>query len=213
VTMVTTVVFDVGETLLDETALWETVAEWIGVPSFTLAAAVGILIERGEDHEHVFDLVGPTTPRDGRYTYEARREHFYPDAIPCLRELRSRGLRVGVAGNSSRQIEQALRALDLPVDFLTSGASLGAQKPDPVFFAALAQSVGCDPAEMCYVGDRIDNDVLPALAAGMRAALVRRGPWALVQAARSWTAEPTIVVDRLDELPAAIAALASASGS
>ena len=35
--------------------------------------------------------------------------------------------------------------------------------------------------EIAYVGDRVDNDVLPALAAGMIAVHVRRGPWGYLQ--------------------------------
>jgi FMN phosphatase YigB (HAD superfamily) len=34
-----------------------------------------------------------------------------------------------------------------------------------------------DADEVAYVGDRVDNDVEPALAAGMTAVHVRRGPW------------------------------------
>ncbi len=33
------------------------------------------------------------------------------------------------------------------------------------------------PSEVLYVGDRLDNDVLPAKSAGMQAVLIRRGPW------------------------------------
>jgi len=38
---VTAVVFDVGETLVDETRNWERVADACGVPRFTLMALVG----------------------------------------------------------------------------------------------------------------------------------------------------------------------------
>ena len=45
---VTAVVFDVGETLVDETRNWEAVADACGVPRFTLMALVGVAIARGE---------------------------------------------------------------------------------------------------------------------------------------------------------------------
>ena len=51
---------------------------------------------------------------------------------------------------------------------------------------------------MAYVGDRIDNDVVPASAAGMRAVWLRRGPWGVVP--QDVPAEADLVVDSLSEL-------------
>jgi FMN phosphatase YigB (HAD superfamily) len=49
-------VFDVGETLVDETRNWEHVADACGVPRFTLMALVGATIARGESHRLVNDV-------------------------------------------------------------------------------------------------------------------------------------------------------------
>ena len=55
---------------------------------------------------------------------------------------------------------------------------MGVAKPSPAFFARALELMGGAPAaDVAYVGDRIDNDVLPAAAAGMRAVWIRRGPW------------------------------------
>lgn len=51
------VVFDVGETLVDETRAWTAVAEAAGVTPFTLFASLGALISRGEDHRRVRKLL------------------------------------------------------------------------------------------------------------------------------------------------------------
>ena len=55
--------------------------------------------------------------------------------------------------------------------------------------------------EILYVGDRVDNDLRPAVAAGMHTALVHRGPWATIQW-RTDEAEklPTFRVESLREL-------------
>lgn len=74
------IVFDVGETLLDETRSWALAAREAGVTPFTLFAAIGALIERGADHREVWDLVGAQRPRDAP---EIELADFYPDAIPC----------------------------------------------------------------------------------------------------------------------------------
>ena len=78
-------------------------------------------------------------------------------------------------------------------------------KPDPSFFERVAEVVPAEPGEMLYVGDRVDNDIRPAVAAGMHTALVRRGPWATIQ----WNTQeaeklPTFRVESLLELSGAI---------
>jgi FMN phosphatase YigB (HAD superfamily) len=49
------------------------------------------------------------------------------------------------------------------------------------------------------VGDRVDNDVVPALRAGMRAVWLRRGPWGVIQELPE-DVRPALTVSSLDEL-------------
>ena len=60
------------------------------------------------------------------------------------------------------------------------------------------------PAEIAYVGDRVDNDVVPAATAGMVAVFLRRGPWALLHARRPEASVARLTIDSLDELPEAL---------
>ena len=48
------VVFDIGETLVDETRHWSAVARYTGVPELTLMGVLGGLIERRESHRSLF---------------------------------------------------------------------------------------------------------------------------------------------------------------
>ena len=167
--MVTAVVFDVGETLVDETRDWEAAADACGVPRFTLMALVGAAIERGESHRRAFDWLGvervPTGFTDG---------DLYPDALPALRALRGRGLRVGAVGNMAIAHEAVVQP---HVDFVASSERWGVEKPAPEFFARVCDAAGRPPHEVAYVGDRVDNDVQPAIAFGMQGIHIRRGPW------------------------------------
>ncbi len=163
------VVFDVGETLIDETGMWERAADAAGVPRFTLMGVLGGLAARGEHHNRVWEILGVEHPAS---TW--RPTDFYPDALPCLEDLRSRGLRVGAVGNTPAETEDQLRPY---VDFVGSSARWGVEKPAPAFFERIVSETGLDAGEIAYVGDRVDNDVEPALAAGMVAVHVRRGPW------------------------------------
>jgi HAD superfamily hydrolase (TIGR01509 family) len=130
---------------------------------------LGGLISRGEHHSRVWELLGVERPRA-----DFELGDFYPDALPCLADLRKRGLRVGVVGNTPAEFEDVIRER---VDFVGSSARWGVEKPEPGFFARLLEEAGCSPDQAAYVGDRVDNDVEPALRAGMVAVHLRRGPW------------------------------------
>ena len=65
------------------------------------------------------------------------------------------------------------------------------------------------PDEIAYVGDRLDNDVRPAAAAGMAAIFIRRGAWGWIQAGRSNPPEAAASIESLSELPRVLAASGS----
>ena len=166
--------FDAGETLVDETGLWQRAADAAGVPRFTVMGILGGLISRGEHHSRVWELLGVARPHS---MFEP--DEFYPDALPCLAELRSKGLRVGVVGNTPEEFEDVIRG---HADFVGSSARWGVEKPAPGFFERIVAEADAAPAEIAYVGDRVDNDVVPALRAGMVAVHLRRGPWGYLHA-------------------------------
>jgi HAD superfamily hydrolase (TIGR01509 family) len=207
------VFFDVGETLLDESRAWTGWADWLGVSALTMLGLLGATIGRGEHHLRAFELVRPAFDLDAERRARAaagvpddlRPEDLYPDALPCLDALRERGYVVGVAGNTSAETEVFLRA-HCGEALIASSAGLGAAKPSQEFFAAIARLAGLAPAEIAYVGDRVDNDVLPALRAGMVAVHIRRGPWGRLQAREPDAARATLRIDSLAELPGALAA-------
>ncbi len=200
------VFFDVGETLVDETRAWGEWADWLGVPRLTLFAALGSVIERGEHHRLAFEAVRPgiDLERESRAReaagkpYRFDMDSLYPDALPALVELRGAGLKLGITGNHNSH--DMLARLSLPVDVIASSAMWGVEKPSPGFFARLCEAAGAPAHEIMYVGDRLDNDVLPARAAGMVAVFLRRGPWGLVHARRPDAALAHARIDSLREL-------------
>ena len=188
------VVFDAGETLFDETRLWSRAAEDAGVPGFTFMGLLGGLIARGEHHRRVWELLG-REPQLGHF----EPEDFYPDALSCLARLREAGYAVGVAGNTPASTEELVRP---HVDFVGSSARLGVEKPSAAFFEAVVHECGLPRARIAYVGDRVDNDIAPALAAGLVAVHLRRGPWGYLHTPPA----AAIAITGLDELPGVLAA-------
>ena len=209
------VVFDIGETLVDESRMWGEWADWLGVTRLTFFAALGAVIAAKQHHHRVFELVRPGI--DLSREREARRAHggltriercdLYPDAVPVLTRLRAAGLLIGLAGNQPADAEAEIRALGLSVDFVASSAGWGVEKPDPAFFQRIVAESGVPSNEIAYVGDRLDNDVLPAIAAGMSGIFVRRGPWGLIHAAWPEVARADLQLENLEELPEALAEL------
>lgn len=213
------VVFDIGETLVDESRTYWAWADWLGVPRLSFAAVMGAVIAAGEDHREVFQRLRPGFDLDAERAARAalgRPETFdatdlYPDVLPTLAALRAAGLRVCLAGNQPGHAAVIVRELFAEkVDAIGTASDWGVEKPDPEFYRRAVAAVGCAPDEILHVGDRLDNDVVPAAAAGMRTALLRRGPWGHIH----WTSPaaspgaptaPDLRLTSLAELPALLA--------
>jgi FMN phosphatase YigB (HAD superfamily) len=211
------VFFDFGFTLWNEQRAWSDWAAWLGVPALEFFAVLGSVIERGEDHHRAFEvfLPGVDLAEERRLRRESGRsdafrpDELYPDVIPCLTKLRAAGYRTGVAGNYFADFANTLRTMHIPLDFIGSSEEWGVQKPSPEFFAHVVKVAGVMPGEIAYVGDRVDNDVLPAKAAGMLSVFLSRGPWGLIQSLRPEAARADMRIDSLAELPGRIAHVAS----
>lgn len=190
-------VFDVGETLVDETRAWNTQAERAGVTPFTLMGILGALIGRGEDHRRVWDLLGVERPVEPPLI---ERVDLYPDALACLRAAGHAGLSVGIAGNQPAGVEAQLHEAGFKADFIASSAAWGVAKPSAEFFSRIVDTAQLDAGQILYMGDRLDNDVLPARKAGMRTAFVRRGPWGYLHAQRPEVEQADMRIESLAEL-------------
>ena len=135
--------------------------------------------------------------------YEAWDPHTLtdPDVPPLLRELRRRGIKIGVLSNTMwpREAHERIFIRDDVLD-LIDGAVYSSEipwvKPHPEAFRAAMAAVGVtDPADCVFVGDRPYDDVYGAKSAGMRAVLV---PNSAVPAFSG--TEPDAVISRLAEL-------------
>jgi len=207
--VITSVVFDVGETLLDDTRESAAWADWIGVPRHTFSAVLGAVTVQGANNAKTFqyfrpgfDLVAERARRDQAGLGERIEDSdLYPDVRPALAGLQSCGLWVGIAGNQTSRAAVLLRGLDLPVDAVATSGEWGVAKPDQAFFDNVAEFAPGDRSEIVYVGDHRDHDIVPAHEAGLHTALIRRAPWGHL-----WAEDPVVtttadwVVGSLTEL-------------
>src|SRR3954452_10885560 len=96
--------FDVGETFIDETRVWSTWADLLGVTRFTFMAALGAVIVRGGDHREVFSVVGrpdwESRVADFNAAYAGFQEvDLYADAVDAMNALRTAGYRLSIFAN------------------------------------------------------------------------------------------------------------------
>ncbi|MFN2470350.1 MAG: HAD family hydrolase [Gaiellaceae bacterium] len=194
--MIRAVFFDVGETLVNEGRWWAELGRAVGVEPHVVWAAVGTVVDRGERHSRVWDLLGVEPP--GSETVGWEGADLYEDAVPCLERLRAAGYFVGLAGNIGREIEPFVDRFELEVDYATASHTLGVEKPALAFFERLLEVADRPSEQVAYVGDRIDNDIIPALETGIFAVHIRRGPWGFLQDGAD-RAQARIA--SLDELP------------
>jgi FMN phosphatase YigB (HAD superfamily) len=195
------IVFDQGETLVNETRFWSSVAAYAGVPELTLHGVLGGLIERRESHRSLFNVMQIESVDPNVIGYRIETRDLYPDVVPTIKRLNHAGFMLGVAGNQPAGVIEQFAALDLPLTLNASSTLWGVSKPDPDFFHRMADELGLTPAEVMYVGDRIDNDILPAQEIGMHAVFIRRGPWGYLHTAWPEMAQVRHRIDSLAEIP------------
>ena len=194
--------FDVGSTLVDETAAY---GRW------TAEVLAGTAIAPAEFESQRRRLAEAGEPGDGAVLahfglsdapWHPEEEVPFPDAAAALVTLRRRGYSLGIIANQVAGLEERLarRGMDGLFDVVVTSAEFGAKKPDAAIFQAALGRAGCLPAEAAMVGDRLDNDIAPAKRLGMRTVRILRGYGALSRPRNSWE-EPEETVRALSELP------------
>ena len=198
------VVLDVGETLVDESRAWRAWADEVGISHMEFMSVFGAVVARGQGDQDVagyYPGIDWAARRDAVHAQlgALSEDDLFPDVRDGLEGLRHRGYLVAIIGNQPRAPAAELRSLGVEGVVMARSEDMRVMKPDLDFFRVALERIGVpEPEEVAYVGDRIDNDVIPASAAGMRAVWLRRGPWGVVPL--DDPAEADLIVDSLVEL-------------
>jgi HAD superfamily hydrolase (TIGR01509 family) len=127
-----------------------------------------------------------------------------------LQRLHARGLRLGLAANQPARVIAELDRYGIGQYFAHREVSghHGYRKPDVRLFLRALDDLGVTPEEAVMVGDRIDNDIVPARLLGMRTVLIRTGRHA-AQQPRSAEEVPDVEVADVAGMESAILRLAA----
>lgn len=169
--------FDVGSTLVDENQAYDhRVREMIAGTDITFSA---FDCKRIELAKQGFDGNLEAIKYFGlkKTPWHSEDETPFSDASETLNTLKERGYHLGIIANQVAGTAQRLDAWGLLkyFDVVATSAELGAAKPDKLIFEKAFKLAGCQPQNAVMVGDRLDNDILPAKAFGMRTVWIRRG--------------------------------------
>lgn len=102
--------------------------------------------------------------------------NVFPDVPHVLRELRERGLRLGLCSNWDWDLDRHLRHNQIHdlFDAIVCSARVGFRKPHPRIFATVIDRIGVRPENMVFVGDSWTDDVVGAAAAGFQSVHLAR---------------------------------------
>ena len=175
--MIKWIFFDVGSTLVDETEAYDHRAR-------EMIAGTNITFRE-------FDDVRISLARQGLDGNSAAIKHFgltktpwhsedevpYSDAHSTLAALVDKGYKLGIIANQKLGTEERLESWGLRqyFDVIVASAELGYAKPDKEIFEKALELAKCTAAESVMVGDRLDNDIIPAKAIGMKTVWVKTG--------------------------------------
>ena len=169
--------FDVGSTLVDETEAYDHRArEMIKNTDITFSEFDNKRIELAklgfDGNSKAIEYFGlKKTP------WHSEDEVPFDDAADTLTYLKSRGYKLGIIANQVAGTAQRLEAFGMLeyFDVLATSAELGVAKPDKRIFEKALELAGCLPQDSVMVGDRLDNDISPAKASGMKTVWIRKG--------------------------------------
>ena len=123
---------------------------------------------------------------DAQAWYERLYERFgqadlwrlYPEVESVLKDLRARGLKIGIISNWSTRLRHIAQetGLDALVDFIVASSEAGARKPDPHIFHVALHRAGVSPGRAVHVGDQVEDDVRGAEKMGIRPVFLWRKP-------------------------------------
>ena len=198
--------FDVGYTLVNEDAVWNDrcrvqaqtdEAKKIGLSAADIYHEIEIAsISRKPQfrtliEKYNFKEVAP---------YRTEMEKLYEEAPAVIKTL-SQKYELGIIANQLDGLADRLDGFGLLqyFNYIISSWDLQVMKPDIRIFEYALSKANCIPQDACMIGDRLDNDILPAKSLGMKTVWIKQGFGAL-QKPLSKSEEPDYTINNLTEL-------------
>jgi len=191
--------FDVGSTLVDESkAFHHRINDAIENSKITYSQFYDTMIDfykrnmKGDlETIKLFNL--------NKTAWHKEEEMVYPQSADILAML-NRKYRIGIIANQSLGTEQRLKEMGLIdyIDLVIASAEEGISKPDIKIFQLALKRAECAAENAVMVGDRLDNDIIPAKSIGMKTIWIKQGFGGLATPSNEMET-PDYIVNDLDE--------------
>lgn len=193
--------FDIGSTLVDETEAYNhRIREMIQNTAVSFEEFDRMRIHFAKqglngDLEAIKHFGLTKTP------WHSEDEIPYSDAAATLKELKRRRYHIGIIANQSPGAANRLKnwGLSEHIDVVAASAELGASKPDKAIFEQALNMAGCSPSETAMIGDRLDNDIIPATELGMVTVWIPNG-LSIYHEPSEFRCKPDFIVNNLSGL-------------
>ncbi len=170
------VFFDIGSTLIDERFAYEhrmkDIADLANTTySYVYNKAMEFYKQNKKGDLEVANLLDIELTK-----WHAEDEKLYSDAAKCL-EILSTRYKIGIIANQSLGTKGRLEqhGVSKYIDLIIASAEEGVAKPDRRIFEIALERSNCKPSDAIMIGDRIDNDIVPAKLLGMQTIWVKQG--------------------------------------
>ncbi len=168
--------FDVGSTLVDESLVYENrirhIAQTANVTyEYVYNTAMNFYKQNKKGDLEMFKLLNVEKPK-----WNHKDERLYADTEKCLRIL-SEKYNIGVIANQSLGTAERLEDFGILkyIDLVIASAEEGVAKPDKRIFEIALERSDCNSSDAVMIGDRIDNDIVPAKLLGMKTIWIKQG--------------------------------------
>ena len=168
--------FDIGSTLVDESVAYRNrIERTIANTDISYDDFYQRMVEISKHDQNAYKYIIEAYGLK-KAPWNSEDEFVYPEAENCLSEL-SKHYKIGIIANQELGSEQRLEKLGLLkyIDLVVASAEEGVAKSDLRIFQIALDRSNCKPEEAIMVGDRIDNDIIPANKIGMITVWIKQG--------------------------------------
>lgn len=176
-TKITHIFFDIGSTLVDETECYNHRIR-------DMVAGTGITFEQFCEKRIYFQKLNLNGDSEAikffgltKAPWHSEDERLFPETKEVLRYLCDKGYVLGIIANQVLGTEQRLEKWGIRqyFDSITVSAEEGISKPDTEIFRRALEKADCSAENCVMVGDRLDNDIVPARLLGMGTVWIKSG--------------------------------------